>query len=256
MKRITSLAKSLAQILITVASIFIFFPQVSRASEPLYIGFETSMISGVMSIPYTFQNGYGKNVYFTNPLIYEVFVGYKFDNGLGIELGYGTQRKRRRISMLEAGDSLPGRIPLENDTVIFIETAARTETWQALLRVDLQDFRPKNNIKLWGQVGVSYSRIRAVQDILAWIDDSYTELPTTRHQNGDTLRRTFRNERIIPVAKIGIDYDVTESLGIRASAGWRNLEAIRSKSKESPDSKSEIRLKNGYTLSLGFFYRF
>jgi opacity protein-like surface antigen len=213
-----------------------------------YIGLDLSFISEMIKSNYTFQSGYGKNSYAKNPFMYGVFVGHKFTDRFGIEVEYETQANKKRTVTLGHGDELPGNIMLDEDS-INLQTSEKTEHWQILLHSDIYRFHKINRINLWVQLGMSYSRVRAEQIALSGIVDG-DQIP----ENSD--QRTFRLWKVIPVAKLGVNYDWTKKIGFRASAGWRHLHMLKAKSEENPTGSAEIRLKDGVNCALGIYFKF
>lgn len=220
----------------------------------LYMVFNASVISPTIHGTYSFREGYGKNVYYNHPDMYGIFIGTNFNDRLGMEIGYETQRTKKRLNKVTMGEPLPGHIIIDPNDVVFIQTSARTEHFQVLLKVRLNEIESKSKVNLWGQVGASYSQLRASQNILYVIDGgpplAVWNVPV------DLLSRTFKSKKLIPVIKLGTDCNITENLSVRGSVGWRNLRLLRAKSNERPDTKTEIKLRDEYNIAIGLVYRF
>lgn len=254
--------KHILRTLITIACISLpFIQNVSAYKAPdllcqiknnssLYAGIEGSLLSPIITGTYSFVEGYGKNAYFNDPLMYGVFVGSRITNRVGVEFGYETQHAQKRLSRIISGDPLPGGVYI-GGSIVSMTTEARTEHWRALLTFNLSEPDSKSKLNLWTQAGLSYSQLRASQDVLFFTEDDRPYVV-----NNDTFKRTFKRKRILPVAKVGMDYNFTEKFAVRSSVGWSNLRLLKAKSIEQPNAQTEIRLKDEYNIALGIVYRF
>lgn len=214
-----------------------------------YMGVDVSLISEMIKSNYTFQSGYGKNSYGKNPFMYGAFIGHKFNDRFGVEVEYETQANKKRTVVLGPGDELPGSPVLAGGESLTLQTKERTEHLQILLHSDIYRFQRMDKVNLWAQLGMSYSRIRAEQIILDGNLGGGVPVPINQ-------LRTFRQWKLIPVAKLGLNYDWTKKFGFRVSAGWRHLKMLKAKSEENPAGAAEVRLKDGINCALGIYFKF
>lgn len=215
-----------------------------------YVGMEAGAISEMTKSTYSFSSDGGANAYPKNPLLYGVFVGHKLNDRFGFELAYETQNKKNRIVTLVGGDNIPAttvKIPT-NEWIIY-KTSTKTQHLQAALHIKLHEFAKKENANVWLQLGASYSQLQAKQTPVDDSDDG----PMPEHLIQE-YTRTFKQWKFIPMAKIGVHYNLTPKFGLRATAGWRQLSLLKPKSQEMPDANTQIKMKDGFNFGLGFYF--
>lgn len=221
-----------------------------------YAGVDAGLISEMTKSTYGFQENNGKNAYSKNPLLYGVFLGHKFNDRFGFEVAYETQQKKNKTVQLEAGDTIPGAAPGTFSTLTAGEwfqykTTNKTQHFQAALHITLHEFDKKENINIWAQIGGSYSQLRAEQVALAGVDGG----AVVAADDLANMRRTFKQWKLIPMAKLGVHYNWTSRIGLRATIGWRELSLLKPKSKEAPTASTQIKLKDGFNCGVGFYFK-
>ena len=219
-----------------------------------YAGVDMGLISEMTKSTYSFSELHGKNAYPKNPLLYGVFLGHKFTDRFGFEVAYETQQRKNRTVLLGPGDTIPASnsIKLEQPTDwASYQTSVKTQHIQAVLQIILHQFEQKDNINIWAQIGASYSQLRARQT------------PTTGMVNGGILTaqeiaactKTFKQWKLIPVAKLGIHYNWNSRFGLRATAGWRHLGMLKPVAQEPSSTHMQIKLKDGFNFGVGFYFK-
>lgn len=217
-----------------------------------YVGLNFSFISEMIKNNNTsFAQGYGKNIYAKNPLMYGIFLGNEFNDRFGIEFAYEAQRKKKQQTELTAGDQFPGNVVVAAGEYYVLETKSFTQHMQAALFINLYTFKSKPHINIWSQLGASYTQVQAEQYV---IDNEEDGLPLPA--DIEASRRTFKAWKLIPMAKLGINYEWTNNIGFSAMASWRQLSLLKVKSKEFPNGNTEIKLKDGISCAVGVYYRF
>jgi len=204
-----------------------------------YIGMDVGIISQMIKSNHiSFVSGYGDNAYAKNPLMYGIFAGHKFNDWLGVEVEYEAQNKKSRTAEVTF---MPGLMTLPPpNSPITLATEVRTEHVLLLLHGTVYRFHKKPNANIWTQLGISYSQIRANQ-----VDLSELMVPIS-----------FKQKKVIPVVKLGINYDWTNRVGFRLYAGWRHLSMLKPKSNENPTGNSQIKLKDGVNCAIGIYFKF
>ena len=210
-----------------------------------YVGIDCSFISNTMkSSTYAFKDQYGKNAFPDNPFLYGAFLVHQFNDRFGIEASYETQNTKNRKVTLGPGDAMPGGAIIGPGVTMPLETKIKTQHFQTGLRIKLHEFENRKHINLWTQLGVTYFQMKAEQILFE----------NTGAISPDNTRN-YKKWKLTPVVKLGVNYNWTKRVGLRASAEWINTSILHAKSQERPDSSSEIKLRDNFNFGVGIYFK-
>src|SRR5688572_6659153 len=104
-----------------VSSFVVLGSSCLSATPPVYIGADVAKSS------YSMKSGYGKNVFGHDPVVLNLFAGYRFNENVQVELGYETHKAKHRTATVDAGDSLPGLAPTPGNQFDVLRTKMRLQ---------------------------------------------------------------------------------------------------------------------------------
>lgn len=191
-----------------------------------------------------FKNGFGKKVFKKNPMDYSVFGGFKFHKQFGVEAGYEFQPNKNNRPLLGAGDRIPGA-PSALTSAARVESAYQTRhTYLGLFG----EHKVAQRLKLQGLIAFSVSHVKARTGVL-----TSGGATLTLAQYASFVAK-YSKTKVVPMAKVSATYMVTDHVGLRASATYRNMSAF--KIKAASENAQEIRLKDSWGAGLGVTYNF
>jgi len=184
-----------------------------------------------------------------------VFAGVRVGEFAGVELGY-NYFSRKRDSQLGGGDILPGRGRTLFDLYGDDFTTFRTQVLIQDVNLGVTGYLPLeavscllNKTEMFATVGVSRTSVRLRMLITA---DPHGSVPET---STDNPTHTFSQKKTIPIARVGIQQNITENINLSLFSEWKRLSAFNHM--KAPTSRLlELRLKNSvsYGLRLGYIF--
>lgn len=191
-----------------------------------------------------FENDFGGNIFKKTSPQANFFVGNRFNEYFGFELGYNTSKKVKRDTRLGQGQSLAGDLPFGAGEFLDIHATSKVSAISA----NAQGFLPIPNIcglDAVGSIGLARVKVNLTYDRL-------------RDENGPInagVRRTFAAHRTVMRLGAGLQYAILDNLSIRALLNWENTRKFQNlKAPETPTPR--LRLKNSVIYSLGLQYSF
>lgn len=191
-----------------------------------------------------FEKDFGGNIFKKTSPQANFFVGNRFNEYFGLELGYSTSKKVKRDVTLPEGSILAGTDP----TPIGAGTDAVHSTSKISgFSVTALGFLPVPTIDCLEVVGsLGLTRLKAKL--------FYNELGNTVNPITDGIR-TFSARKTVMRLGGGVQYALTEHLSIRGLVNWENTRRFQNvKSRES--ALPVLKLKNSIIYSLGLQFSF
>lgn len=187
------------------------------------------------------QRNFGGNLFRNNFPQGNVYVGLKFNEFFGAEVGYEATTRKNRTVTLGPGASANGPV-LDSTTTVTYNTTAKIQGPHADL-VGFYPICPEYCLELIGSVGVA--SLTAKYQRTAVILDGTPINP---------VLRTFSNRRAILRASAGLQHMLCDNVGVRGTIGWENTKKFTISSKEVAGLSTN--LKNSWIGSLGLFATF
>lgn len=213
-----------------------------RINEP-YAGVE------IIQTNQNYLSGYGKDVFYKNPQDYSIFGGFKFYDNLGAEFGYEFQPNRNMNTKLNPGDIAPGNIGIGAGQYTVIESSISTQNpYVAIFAEQKCALSEYLKVKFQELVGLSATHVKARTGILA------TQAGISSQAAYNASVRTYSKTKLLPVIKLTATFSVTESLGLRVSANYRNMSALKITPNESGNAL--LKFKDTFGIGLGITYSF
>ncbi len=179
-----------------------------------------------------------------------VFAGVRFGDFLGAELGY-NYFSRKREAMLGINDIFPGTgQPLGNFGPDW--TRYRTRVLIKDVNLGVTGYLPLETIgcmfsktEVFGTVGVSRASVKMHLQVLALSDGS----------TPSGAIDTFTKKKTIPLARVGLQQNITENINLSLFSEWKHLSGFKMKTQRA-GSLLELRLKDSvsYGLRLGYIF--
>ncbi len=203
-----------------------------------------------------FKRGFGDNLFKHNSPQGNAYVGLKFNQFVGIEMGYQATKKQRKSLYLTAGQVnlgtvVPQSMILKNGlssqiSPISYTTQEKTQGFHMNI-VGFYPIFPEYGLELFGSVGITQLKTNFSRQTL-----SVGGVPPL---NSSILK--FKKRKNIFRANIGLQQMITDCIGFRGTVGWENTAKFN---KITPHvvtpNLTEVRLKNSIIYSLGLFRRF
>ncbi len=213
-----------------------------RFNEP-YAGIE------IIQIYQNYEAGYGRGVFTKNPQDYSIFAGFKFYDNIGAEFGYEFQPNRSKTPRLNPGDIAPGNTTISAGQYTVMESDIRTQNPYLGLFLEQKCAMAESFVvKFQELVGVSVTRVRARTATLA------TQAGLSSQAAYNASIRTYSKTKALPMIKLSAIFTLTENLGMRISANYRNMNAIHITPQEG--SNVGLKFKDTFGVGLGFVYSF
>lgn len=189
-----------------------------------------------------FKQDYGKEMFSKKfaPGI-NLFAGHMFNENFGMELGWEMYKKMKRTAQVEEGKIAAGSlVPIGIRWRGFDTTVKQNYPYLGVVgKMGLMD----NSIFASILLGIALPHIKT----------QYTTTATGIGPVNPTVR-TFSNTKLIPIAKIAVEYKFNDNFGLRALATWKNTSRFKIKSKENSAGPAEIRLRDTFGIGLGATY--
>ncbi len=178
-----------------------------------------------------------------------VFAGVRVGDFVGIELG-SNYFSRKRESVLNGEDLYPGSGETVREFLAGTEwLKARTAVLIKDVNIGLTGYLPLEKLacmlsktEIFGTLGFSRTsvsmRFQAIADDLGPLNNDPTN--------------TFRAKKTIPIARIGLQQNVTENINLSLFSEWKRLKAF----KMALTPSLELRLKNSLSYGLRLGYAF
>lgn len=239
--------KNMRNKIIGAAVICAFAPLANAASdikysEP-YLGFE------VIQTNQNYKSGYGKDVFKKNPQNYSFFGGFKFYKQLGVEAGYEFQPTRNKNAHLTAGQAFPGLTPVTGTNFLNTESSiSNNSPYIGLFGEAKHDFKSIGLVKFQGLLGLSVTHVKARAAIVS------NQTGTLSPANYAATVSSFSKTRVVPMVKLMATFMVSNNVGIRLSANYRNMGAFNIKRSEG--GNPQLKLQDMFGVGLGLTYAF
>ena len=189
-----------------------------------------------------FKKGYGKENFQSKMPEGEVVAGLKVNPYLGFELGYLRNIDLHRKTTTYYPDQNLGLPDYYN--------LGQSETAISALKIEGRSlnavgFLPlSDTVQLLGSVGITRFKIKLRYMPIA------NETGLLTQAEYETSARDFIKSKYIPQAKVGIQYMLTQTVGLKALVGWEDTSRFNLLSNKQ-GSNSRISLKDSYTMGLG-----
>ena len=198
----------------------------------------------------SYKSGFGGNLFNHNYPQGNVYVGLKFNNCIGIEVGFSGGPKRTRSATLNAGDINLG-VPLVGELVFVTPLVYSTTTRVSGVHADLVGFYPVNcDMQVFGSVGANRLKAHFSQSGISSGPESLIGTAPLRFKKHKTVLRLG----------LGLQQMLTCNVGLRAGLIWENtskLNNIRlSQLTTLSDVMPTIKLRDSLVYSLGIFWQF
>lgn len=174
-----------------------------------------------------------------------IYLGAKFSENFGAELGYSTTSKKSKDITLATGQNIGGiSTPAANNGQT-LTTKVRTNG----AHLDLVGYLPiDNGFELFGALGLGFMN--------ASIDIATNSAITGNFLTA--LTSMTGSHKVIPRIGIGANWMATEMVGLRAKLGWEGTNRLRIKDNKNYAGQtfSDKPFKSSYSLALGAFVKF
>lgn len=203
-----------------------------------YAGFDAQLRDG------GYRKGFGDNILKRSYPQGNVYVGLRFNDYLGIEVGYEHSKEEFASAAIVEGDSYAGQVqapPLPGANVypLVFNTRARIRG----PHLDLVGFYPlcNNQTEILAYIGAAR---------LNFVAQSINVL-----SGGDPVDppgiNSFNKRKTVLRAGAGVQHKVFKHVGIRATVGWENTQTIKAVDKET--GIHQIKLKDHILYGFGVY---
>lgn len=195
-----------------------------------------------------FKKGYGKENFEPKLPAGEILLGLKINPYLGFEFGYLRSFERNKRATTTYPDLLLG-------TTLEAGPPSEFERADASSRIDggsvsVAGFLPiSEDIQLLGSLGIARLRVKLRYTPFDSDLGSYT---SAQVQNGI---RTFVACRYVPQAKLGVQYMLTQVVGLKGMLGWEGTSRFDLLANKQA-KPARVTLKDSYNVGLGLAYYF
>ncbi len=176
-----------------------------------------------------------------------IYVGTKFNDCFGVELGYEATNQRDRTASTVSGDPYLGQVvPLGVNFTT--ETKSKIKGFHANL-VGFWPIWEEYCVSLIGSLGVANLKLDATH--------VQTTLNGAPNPNIAQTFLKFSKEKWVPRAMIGAQYMIMDQLGLRATVNWENTSKFNKIApKNNAVSILRASTENSINLGLGLFFNF
>lgn len=199
-----------------------------------------------------FKRYYGRDFFPKSTPMIELFLGTKQLSFFGLEVGANITENRTKDSYLNAGDQYPGSN--------FVLPAGVWQQWKPSYQASevylginkFFCFGNRNQFSFFTVLAAAVTHIKAK---IEFIDDSFPGTPPTEEVT--SMRRTFSANKLLPIVKFGLTYNVQENWGIQTVYAWKYYSTFSGiKSSQNPNGSAEISLSNVSSICLGVYLLF
>ncbi len=198
-----------------------------------------------------FQKGYGKENFQSTMPEGEVIAGLKVHPYLGFELGYLTSFERHRETTTSYPAQTLGDLYI---SPIDTETAISTSKIKGGSFNMVGFFPVSENIQILASVGLSRLNIKLRYMPIANNDEDGHVEPLPQDAIDESIR-DFARSKYIPQAKVGIQYMLTQTVGLKALVGWEGTKRFNLLTNKQ-NTAARVSLKDSYTAGLGLAWYF
>ena len=194
-----------------------------------------------------FRRGYGKHMFAKTVPQGELYAGLKINPYVGFELGYLRSEERHKSNTLKYPDHLLGTpVSLTPGDYERGNTSFKIEGGS----VNVVGFLPiSEDFQLLGTLGLARLRVKLRYIPLNFSGHDLTSQEIASHT------RDFTSSKYVPQAKVGIQYMMTQALGLKALVGWDGTSRFNLLTNKQA-SPARASLKDSYTAGLGLAYYF
>lgn len=208
----------------------------SKADAQFYVG------ADAMYSKLGFKQDYGKEIFSKKfaPGI-NLFAGHMFNENFGMELGWEMYKKMKRSARVDSNKKAAGGLV---DPTLY--------EWKSF------DTTLKQNYPYLGAIAkMSIINDNIFAKILLGVS-----VPTIKAQYNSNLNnlgpdsevRTFSKTKLIPIARVALEYKITSNFGLQALGTWKNTSQFKAKSKENSAGNTEVKFKDTFSIGLGATY--
>lgn len=192
-----------------------------------------------------FKEGYGHNLFSKHYPQVNFYVGARFVDNFGIELGYVSTASKPKLSILHANDIVLGaKVPHQLSPIKFLSYIKITGYHLGL--VNFYAHPDWEKLRIVGGVGVSFLRAEA---------ERYTI--SANNFNFQYNYRTFKKQKSVIRLILAPEYKFQDHLGLRTSFCFINTSKMKIKAIPIENSYTPIiRPKDSLIFSLGLFFDF
>lgn len=199
-----------------------------------------------------FPNDFGGNLFKKNYIQGNPFVGVRFNDFLGIEVGYEeTVKKNATVingpGVIEVNDFIPeGAFHYSNN---FFRMRGANANIKAFIPFCVCD----EKFDLLGAVGVSHLKTKLTHQITA-VSFFGAFRPLTIGEMQEQ-KATFFKRRLIMRAMVGLQYFINCNVGVRATYTWENTKKFKNMTDLTVGNEI-AKMKNSQLYGLGLFWQF
>ncbi len=206
-----------------------------------YVGFNAQVRQA------SFKDGYGKGAFAKKMPQGEVYAGFKVNPYLGFELAYLRSEERHRSPTSVYPNFVLGS-PVSNMPGGYEE--AKTSSKIDGGSVNVVGFLPINeDFQLLGSLGLARLRVK-----LKYAPTVYTGVVYTAAEVLENTR-DFVKSKYIPQAKVGMQYMLTQAIGLKAMLAWEGTSRFNLLTNKQA-TEARVSLKDSYNVGLGLAYYF
>lgn len=233
-----------------IYSIILLAPQIGNAAAVVnlsftpYLGIETGMQN------FGFKAGYGDNVFNKQLPKGNLFVGAKFNEYLGLELGYETTTQGTKDVKIAygagkyLGNDSNKALGLMPGYVARVSSKTKISGWNIGVTgyYQVTNF---NKLSAIGHVGIKNTKIKlsAIQ-----YQVNNIPIPITTNQ--------FRKIKFtlgLSYCSVGLQYALSEHVGIRTMLNWENTQQLKPITKCGKVT-NQVKLKNSLNYTIGIIF--
>ncbi len=197
-----------------------------------------------------FNGGLGDNLFTHDYPQGNLFVGIKFNDHVGVEVGYESTTKKTRTVYLNPGDTSAGIVlnPARQVSGQFSNTAQMTGFHANL--IGSFPISEEYRLKAIGMVGVAQLKANLVrQPIVTFVNGI--------KQPALSPTVTFKKRKSVVRLAGGLEHMLCDHWGIRATVTWENTNKLNINGNPPPSSgQTLIKENNSVAYGLGVFVTF
>ena len=211
-----------------------------------------------------FQKDFGGNILKKKNPQGNFFAGLKFNQYVGVEVGYEFSKTQRIIKDSYPNDIIFGQsIPAFSPDVLSVENLHRTFSkingWNANLVGFLPVLQEKNDVQLIGSIGVANLKLQTKNTLTTTEVESFIGDPNDTFTIISTKNIFYKKRKAILRIASGIQYKINDCIGLRAMVSWENTSKLKAKAKDAITEKALLGMtapKNSFQYGLGMFISF
>lgn len=210
--------------------------------------------TGVQMLNLNVDKAYGGPLFKKSVPGATVFAGVRAGRFVGVEFGYNYfSRKQERL--LNSGDIYPGTgetlFQISGGQIVRANNRTRTSIQD--FNLGLTGYMPLENVacalsktEIFATLGVSRTSVKlSFQPIQVLFRNGNID-------NTGGANLVFRKKKIIPIARVGLQQNVTQNINVSIFSEWKRLNAF----KMALASGTEVHLKNSVSYGLRVGYTF